>query len=241
MNTLQTCSFLFFVLIFSSPPSRSEDLPESFSAYRLIKFPERGELYVSPDLATRKELFDIRHEGLNIVVFKAESYKYGVTFDMGASEDPGFTIYVSKDKKWKDIGYTSGYNLYIGATGSVYSEGQSNNNFNVRRKYRLQNGKLNETRQAFLLVDYQCKASNNVKIRSTIEESSNIVAVLPKDSSVKVIASKYFSADEDMVVGKNGYPFLVSTSFGLVGWVNITPGYLMRPGDPIGCITYFGD
>lgn len=233
------CAFIFLAIL--SPALASEEVPESFSSYNLLEFPEGGELYVAPNLVTKKELFSIKYEGVNIETFKKKKKKYGFTFDMGASEDPGFTIHIWKKNKWQDIGITSGYRLYLSASGAVYSEGHSNNYFNVRRKYQLINDKLVETKQALLLVDFDCKTSNLMKMRASMAADSKVVARLPKGNSVKVIASKFYFAEQDLVMETNGFPFLVSTSFGLVGWVNINPGYLDRPGDPVNCITYFGD
>ena len=140
-----------------------DNIPKSFSKYNLINYQEGGELYLAPNIVPKKSVGKNEFAGFDVVSFIIKNKMYSILFDPGPSEDPSFMVYILKNRKWKEIGVTSGYRLFISPSGSVYSEGVNNNFFNVRRKYQLTDTKLEEIKQSFLLVDYDCKTSSSVK------------------------------------------------------------------------------
>ena len=221
----------------------NENVPSSFLKYRLEKYIEGGELYLDPKISSKKITIKVRYVEHSIISFTINNIIYGVAFDEGLSDNPSFILFVLKNNKWKDIGTTTGYRLFISSSGNVYSEGDINDLFNAKRKYKLTNSKFKEIRQSLLLVDRDCNTNALAKIRADENDDSEIIAILPAGNPIKIIACKFFYSDFDIhkeINRKGGYPFLVSTSFGLTGWVNIKPGYVYRRGTPVSCIHVIG-
>ena len=109
----------------------------------------------------------------------------------------------------------------------------------------MQGNKITEIRQPFLLVDLTCEINERTDIKMKPNEKSETAASLPKGSTVKVLLAEYYSQNYDihMKLGeRGGMWFLVSTPFGLVGWVKTKPGHMnFRPGKPLSCIRFMGD
>jgi hypothetical protein len=64
------------------------------------------------------------------------------------------------------------------------------------------------------------------------------VASIPKGKSVEVLIgdTKNSCANERMIK-----EYLVQTSFGLLGWVSSSAGYMQEVGKPLSCLMYVGD
>lgn len=76
------------------------------------------------------------------------------------------------------------------------------------RKYEFSGGRFVETRQALLIVDADTELLRNVKLTSTPNVGSSVVAVLPEGSKAQVLAYEPTNR------------FLIRTPLGLTGWLH---------------------
>jgi hypothetical protein len=243
MKRILLVHMMIFLIFGALPAFSAEEIPVSFSGYHMTSYKAGGKLYLSPEIVSKKTTGKDQLAGYEIISFTIKNNTYGVVFDPGPSEDPNFIIH-RFNNGWNEMGATAGYRLFISASGNVYSDALINHYFNVRRKYKLTSSGFEEVKQALLLVDNDCTTSSLVKIRAGENINSEVIAILPKGNPIKIIASKFYFSGDDMykeIESDAGYPFLVSTAFGLVGWVNVKAGYIDRPGIPVDCIRFMGD
>lgn len=226
----------FLMFLAASAAWSAGALPDTFASYRLINL-DRGELYVSPDLGVTPARVEDKWGSHRVQTFRIGNDRYALQFDEGPSDDPHFLIYHFDETKWERVGAASGSRIFVNSAGHVYSGTESNNLFEEKRKYVLEDGKQREVEQPLLLVNLACRTSNALAMRAGEAAGSEIVARLPAGQPVSVIAAKFYGRDAPT----QPTAFLVATPFGLTGWVDVEAGYLDRPGDPIDCIRSHGD
>ena len=138
-----------------------------------------------------------------------------VEFSNGLSDDPGFLISRINETGKKKLGVEFGINLIIPGNKYLYISGHTNNYYNQRKKFVIENDSLIEINQAFYYVGL--KSKTNIKIIIHKDTTfKDTVATLPKNTSVEVILDN----------GKNYY--LIKTPFGLLGWANLDPYDVMK-------------
>lgn len=129
---------------------------------------------------------------------------YQIYFNDGPSCDPSFSIYKEVADSLVRVRSISALQLFIPGNGAVYSQGHANTNYNVRRKYKMIDNKLEEQKQAYSYVGL--KSETNEKIIIYADKSlQQQVAILPSGAKIEVLLN-----DEEY--------YLIKTSFGLLGW-----------------------
>lgn len=211
---------------------------KTYTPYAINYTPERlssNFLFLAPELSARAGVFKSSPEQDGFSVkFQIDRAEFVVSFDGGASEDPGFLVESSKMRESAVLG---GETLYISSSGRFYSVTRSNEDFEVRRKYVVRNGVLEEVRQPFYSVNMDCTASEDTRLFQMECDGGEEVARVPKGGTVRVLARSTKNGCQ-----KEGGQYLVLTSFGLVGWVTSTAGYLhFSEGKPLSCLNYHGD
>lgn len=191
-------------------------------------------LFLSPELSASAELFRTTPKQKNYDVrFSIGRTLFTIKYDDGPSSDPGFLISSAALGKATIL---RGKILYVSTPGSFYVTARTNEDYMVNRKYVIQNKALSEIRQAFYLVDLQCTTSDLLVIYEKKCGKGNIVAKIPKGMSVRVLLNDIESSCSE------GEQYLVSTAFGLVGWVSSEAGYMhFKKGKPLSCLNYIGD
>jgi hypothetical protein len=213
---------ILFLLATLALQAQKYEVPQSFKHLSLIQYEDGSkdipEIYcdMAKTVAIQKwvdtnSVFDsegARFFGLyeyakTKIVRNSEKY-YHIMFDWGPSYDPNFSIYTVENGEAVLIGSISATRLYIPGNGNIYAEGRQNQIFNVRQKFKIKNGKIEEVKQAMKYVGLKTTTNELIKLSIEKESSSNI-AVLPKGAEVEVLLNE-------------GNYFLIRTSFGLVGW-----------------------
>jgi len=140
---------------------------------------------------------------------------YLIDWYPGPSEDPTFIISMKSGKDEVEVGGINAKELIIPGNGYIYSSGHTNNMFNTKKKYKIENEKLVEIKQPFYYVGLESFTLMDTVIYRDVKQKQE-VARLPKNTKVKVLVS----AEDDY--------YLISTDFGLTGWLYIYPGQNSR-------------
>lgn len=222
--------------------------PESFKDYVPYTLSRRtgNTLFLAPDLSAKATPVESETKGVySEVRFEVDGSTFRISFDPGPSEDPSFVI---ESERLENRALINGTILYVSSSGAFYSVGRINELFETRRKFTLRQMQLEEVTQPFLLVGKTCSTTGPAEVYSDRCDQGRLIATLPKGMSVHVLLMENgpsacprdpVPGEED--VGDPVFDFLVSTPFGLVGWVSSTCGHLARPGYPLGCIRFLGD
>ncbi len=163
-------------------------------------------------LSTSDPLYATEEEGANVKLVKtkinASGSEYVVVFSSGPSADPEFMFY--KDGDFSQAAFSiSALHVVVTGNGSIYSSGHTNNMFNNRRKFKVNNNKLVEVQQAHYYVGLKTKTLKAITIYGS-ERLSSPIANLPKDYNIEVLLNK-----------RNTSLYLIKTDFGLAGWVKL--------------------
>lgn len=137
-------------------------------------------------------------------ISKADKQKHTVVFTMGPSADPAFIFY----KGDKEIGRIAGLELYVPGNGSIYVSGHTNNMYDQRKKFIVQNGQIKEAHQPYYYVGLSTTTTKPIKLYHN-KSYKRELASLPKGAEIEVLINE-------------GHDYLVRTSFGLTGWVKIS-------------------
>ncbi len=152
-----------------------------------------------------------------------------IGFTWGPSDDPGYSLEIrNANGAWVVAAdYLSAETLIVPGNGFVYTAGRANAMFDKRRKYKLQGGKLVEIVQPLYRVDIESKVKKLIELRSEPGKGAGeVIARIDKGATVHVLVNKDDS-------------YLVSTPFGLSGWVYI--GEVLPPDSPLTEIYFAGD
>lgn len=237
-------SVVFSAEIESFPSGAEKLLPtvptsfKTYTPYAINYSPEwlgSNFLFLAPELSGHANVFKSSPEQDGFSVkFQLDRTEFVVSFDGGASEDPGFLV---ESLKLRESAVLGGETLYISSSGHFYSVARSNEDFEVKRKYVVRNGELEEVRQPFYSVNMDCTASEDIILFQLECDGGEEVARIPKDGTVRVLARSTKNGCQ-----REGRQYLVLTSFGLLGWVTSTAGYLhFSEGKPLSCLNYHGD
>lgn len=138
--------------------------------------------------------------------------KYAIAY--GTCPNPEFAVY-DFDNPEKIIGFINADKMFITGSGAIYCSG-GEGTFDARKKYKIINGKLEETLQPFYYVGLQTKTLRPIKLYETVD-LKNEVASLPAEYSVEILlSSKAFNSTKGL--------YLVKTKFGLIGWAELIAG-----------------
>ncbi|WP_296697257.1 hypothetical protein [Rhodoferax sp.] len=128
--------------------------------------------------------------------------RHYVYFDPGASNDPAFVL--AEEASTKPIGTIDADQLVLPGNGFIYAIGRTNKLHLERRKFAVQDGKLEEVKQPFQFVGLESRANVAITI-TTSKDGTESVAFIPKGERLFVVLS------DDQYL-------LIRTNFGLVGW-----------------------
>jgi hypothetical protein len=156
--------------------------------------------------------------------------KFIFAFTWGPSDDFSFDIY-RDDRRRTRVGSMGGYTMYVPGNGYVYVEGHTNNAYNHRKKYKFENRRLVEARQAFYYVGLKTYITAPMKLY-TDTAYTEVVASLMENQPVEVLIAIFNKRDWSK------HDFLLRTPFGLTGWIRISNTY---PRTNIKGIFYAGD
>ncbi len=151
--------------------------------------------------------------GMLVARYKNATLKDSLTilFETGPSDDPLFSVF-TKEKKLLLKAFCLGF--YINAAGVIYTTGHTNNMYDCRRKFQIQQNEITEIKQPFNYVGLKGNTKKPIVLyQSTTGEAE--VAKLPKNSPIEILLAE--PADND----KMDKLFLVKSNFGLVGWLRI--------------------
>jgi len=131
-----------------------------------------------------------------------------ITFLGGCgSESRSFLVYKYKaEKQLSYLGEISAQELWVPGNGSLYSAGHVQAYFDTRRKYKVENGKLEQVAQPFLHVGLVSKTNDAITLWQDQTKTTKI-ANIPAGEPVEVLVSD-----------PSGDWFVVKTQFGLTGW-----------------------
>lgn len=142
----------------------------------------------------------------------ASGEEYYITYSPGPSADPTFIFTKVGDNNAS--GFSVGaLQLYVPANGAIYTAGHTNNMFNTRKKYTLRGGKFEEEPQPFYYVGLKTEPLETIKLYESTQ-LRNEVASLPEGYDIEVLINK---PGTDL--------FLITTKFGLTGWVKAKNGF----------------
>jgi hypothetical protein len=222
-----------------------QNIPDSFKNYISYEIGDNS-VFLHPALAKKAKIVKESEKDKNdisSVTFPFASDSLSISFDPGPSGDPTFVITFKGKEE-----YLGGEKLYVSSSGSLYLVRKSNEYFEKKLKFRFSGGKLKEVYQPFYLVDQKCKTSTPLSMYDGKCNKGNLIARLPKGANVYILLMEKSDRtgcpsnvvpDNEINDPVNNY--LVSTPFGLVGWVASSGGYVERPGKPLGCLRFFGD
>lgn len=168
------------------------------------------------DLPQSHPMYDDGMGGGNEVIMKVKVNRnvntyYYVLFTTDPSCDPSFR-FVSESGEY--TGSIDGYEIYITGSGSVYAVQRVNAAYEMKKKYKLTDGKFTEVEPEFYQIGLKTKTLKMISLYSD-EAMTKKLAVLPANYDIEVLLAK----NSDQFSMKNKY--LVKTAFGLVGWTNI--------------------
>jgi hypothetical protein len=158
-----------------------------------------------------------------------------VGFDPGPSEDPTFLLLpkaacgkpASGVEPLLAVGATA---LIIPGNGFVYSMGQTNSYFDVRRKFEVRGGKVVEVKQPFLWVGGGLRKVKRTPLMDENEPVSPVVLRSEKRPDAPIVATVPLGGEVEVLLSEapESRWFLVRTAFGLVGWYQ-TPSEATLP------------
>ncbi len=234
---------LFMCIMYPCLSFGEQPIPDSFKQYVAYTLGWNS-VFLDPELAEKADIIyeSGSKETIQAIDFPLGNYSVSVSFDPGPSDDPAFVLDFGAGEE-----YLLGKTLYISSSGSLYLVRRLNDYFEKRLKYRLSDGTLEEIQQPFYQVDLQCETSTPLSMYERPCNDGNVIATLPQGASVHILVMKNdekgcpadIIPDNELRDPVNSY--LVSTPFGLVGWVASSGGFDDRPGKPLGCLLFLGD
>jgi len=210
-------------------------LPDSFKEYKPHSL-SKGEyysmpVYLSPMLNKRLSILKKNNQKhADKLIFKLLGEKVSISYIEGPSGDNNFLVQY-KNKSIELLGAT----LLVSEAGYFYLQGRDDYDYTIRKKFKLTSKGLKEVKQSAYLVDMECTLSKNAVLYEKKHGKGAIVARLPERKKVRVLLH-----DTTIIDDMSSDQYLVSTPFGLVGWVSSTSGYMRTGGRPLNCILHIG-
>jgi len=211
-------------------------LPDSFKEYKLHTLRTGNNdysnpVYLSPTLSNRLTILRKNNQKhAEKLIFKLLGEEVSVSYKEGDGGDENFFIEY-KNKSIKLLGTT----LLISEAGYFYLQGRDNYDYTTRKKFKLTTKGLEEVKQSAYLVDLECTLSKSAVLYEKKHGKGAIVARLPKRKKVRVLLH-----DKTVIDDSPSDQYLISTPFGLVGWVTSSSGYMRTGGKPLNCLLYIG-
>ncbi|MBP1672759.1 MAG: hypothetical protein H6Q25_574 [Bacteroidetes bacterium] len=167
------------------------------------------------------DLDSVNFDWVLVAKFKNDKTKDTLTilYAQGMSDDPAFKITNNKHEIIKEFYCLE---FYINGSGTIYTSGHTNNMFDRRRKFQIQNDSIMEIIQPFNYVGLKGKTLKPITLYKD-RTGNDIVAQLPKDYEIEILLADGTSPDFEVDT-----LFLVKTDFGLVGWLRITEDDIYR-------------
>jgi len=125
----------------------------------------------------------------------------------GPSDDPIWMFYRFENADTVLAGKLGADVVIIPGDGFVYTQGRTDREFNMHRKYRLVEEKLVEVKQPFYWVGIESQVARDV--------------VLYSDTSMVDTVVQLYKGMEVTVLVNRGKFYLLKTSSGLTGWASI--------------------
>ncbi len=155
----------------------------------------------------------------------SSTHNYIITYDDFPSGDPAFTFYKTSNDTLIRIERIPGTELYIPGNNQLYVSGHTNNLFDQKKKYVLNDDQITEVEQPYNYVGIESSLETDIILYQDFSLETEL-ARLTKGTTVSVLAAK-----------ENN--FLIKTPFGLLGWIKIESN--LYPGTPIKEIYFAGD
>lgn len=138
---------------------------------------------------------------------KNSDVEFYIVFSENPSGDPHFMFFRDGEYVNFDISIP-GFSLYIPGDGTIYVSGHINNDFDTRKKYIFKDNKIVEVEQPFYYVGIKSKTLQKVKLYDS-PDLTRIIAVLEPNSPVQILLNR-----------KDTHLYLISTEFGITGWID---------------------
>ncbi|CAA6825260.1 MAG: Unknown protein [uncultured Sulfurovum sp.] len=232
-------TILFTTLLFGENEFKK---PESFKDYKQYILDDMM-VFISPKLTKYLKIKEVKRDGYDknihapvktmFLTIKGEELKLFI--DPGASDDFSF-VFNHKGKERM----IAGESVFISQSGTIYISNRMNENYEVKRKFQITKSGVKELKQAFLSVNMDCETSALATLYTEQGGKGTIVAKIPKGKKVKVLVNAFTAHNSELETDESKN-YLVQTSFGLVGWVRSSAGYMQEKGKPLGCLMYEGD
>lgn len=230
---LSALSMFFTTLLFGESEFKK---PESFKDYKQYILDDMM-VFISPKLTKEMEIKELKdknaHAPVKTMFLTIKGEELQLSIDPGASDDFSF-VFKHKGKKRM----IAGESVFVSQSGTIYISNRTNQDYEVKRKFQITKSGVKELKQAFLSVNMECETSALATLYSEQGGKGTIVAKIPKGKKVKVLLNAFTASESEMDDSKD---YLVQTSFGLVGWVRSSAGYMQQKGKPLGCLMYEGD
>lgn len=210
----------------------ASDLPESFSNLKIMHI---DNVSIAYNENITKVINKKNEDGMSVrairtlIDWRKKGQYYVIDFSKGMSADPHIIVYKEVGKKLKKVAGGGGTQFIIPGNGNIYVSGHTNNMFDEKLKIKIDGEKYKFVKQPFLYVGLETEISQDIEIYSE-KEQKNVVAKLPKGSSVTVVLN-------------DGKHYLLKTPFGLLGWFYLEGSYPAGSSteSPLPGIYYHGD
>ena len=208
--------FLHLFMAFAAPT-----VPQSFQNLHDIPVANGfAHIYVDKSKARiiNKPVSDNSSDDVLVCELLIDNQRLRLIYSTGDSDDSTF-IFTSAEGK--EIGRFNGTELYMPSGANIYISGWSNTMFNERRKYTFKDGIFVEIKQPYKYVGLK----TTVKRPEFSTDSTPVIVTLYSDTSKSQSVAKLPEGSEIEVLLADGETwFLVRTSFGLLGWVEVPMG-----------------
>ncbi len=216
-------------------------LPNSFKDFQKIELSNedggKGTVFIPTQVKYQKNVKSDVNSKYELIQFKITNLNFEIGFGSGPSEGPLFSISTTRDAKTHKESIEA-EKLFISDSGNIFTESRFGHFYNLKRKYVVTEKGIEEQRQPYYLTDLPCKVNEALVLTSQRCAKGETIAVIPKGMTVRVLLAENYNDyyNEPCSKGKN---FLVSTSFGLVGWACSSPGHIIYgPPPQLDCLRY---
>lgn len=202
--------FLLSVSLFAQP----------FQNLETLKVDENIFIQYNPavtDVINRKVQNEMGDEYtlIQTIIDPETSRPYMIEFNYGPSDDPTFIIYEETSGGYERIGEIYALFLAIPSNGNIYCGGHTNNMFDQRRKFTIENRQLVETPQPYYYVGLETVTTAPFELYNDMLLTEKI-AQIPAGYEITVLINK-----------KDRY--LIKTAFGLTGWISAPMSMMDTP------------
>ena len=155
---------------------------------------------------------------LDFYLDASKTRKLELNFTNGASDDPTFEVRLAGAPAANPEQYGENMfgalEVFIPGNGALYASGHTNSTFNKRQKFGFDGSKLVESNQPYLYVGLNSKALRELAIFADQASADTAkgapLAVIAKGAALTVLIN-------------DGDFYLLKSTFGLVGWVKLSP------------------